>query len=165
MRVVKALFGSPAKRWGNWNSARSEQVFLWWEWNIYWWLYTVAMAIFTATLTLLIGKHALWKSSYRGFPTDVVGSSSVCCMLCGKGLMDAFHHQAALWWQWQEVMWTAAHCAGCRKWSYRCFLLPSSPLQWTELMWTAVNCATCSVKKVLCMISTIKLPSDGSDKN
>ena len=38
------------------------------------------------------------------------------CAACfvEKGLLEDFHHQAALWWQWQELMlWLPAYCAAC----------------------------------------------------
>ena len=52
----------------------------------------------------------------RGFPsstcplaamarTIVLGSTSRCNMLGGKGLIKDFTHQLARWWQRQELMW------------------------------------------------------------
>ena len=69
-------------------------------------------------------QHALWKGSNRGLPpphplmgmerTKAEGSSSLCSILCRKGIILEDYQLPALYREWQELMLkVAAHGAVC----------------------------------------------------
>ena len=101
-------------------------------------------------------------------PSETTHSETA--MLCVNVPFKDFHHQPALLWQRQELnLWVSAHYAPYsvvigyfKDFNHQSALL----CQWQELkLWLVAHYAPCSVVTFLLSISTINLPSCGSDKN